>query len=229
MVNIAILEDDTDQAKMLSRWLTERGYDVSHSDNGEEFLRRFESESFDMAILDWQLPGLSGIDVLRHIRQTLESNIPVLFATQKSEEKDIIRALDCGADDYVVKPLRHGELIARITALQRRSTPVEEQTVLDLGPIQIDTHTQTVKVSDEIVKLTQKDYLLAECLLKNFGKVLSREFLLREVWGIDSELHTRTVDVHISRLRRSLKIGPESGIYITTIYQHGYRLEKKDG
>ncbi len=229
MASIAILEDDKDQVQLVSRWLTESGHKVSHADNGKEFLQLLKSGDFDMAILDWQLPDISGIDVLRHIRLDMKSSIPVLFATQKGQEDDIVKALNTGADDYLVKPLRHGELMARVTALQRRSGSADEFDILELGPIHIDTNNHIVRVHDETIKLTQKDYLLAVCLIRNFGKVLSREFLLKEVWGIDSDLNTRTVDVHVSRLRRSLKIGPEIGIYIKTIYQHGYRLEQMEG
>jgi DNA-binding response OmpR family regulator len=228
MVNIAILEDDKDQAQLLRRWLTENGHTVSHADNGSDFLALIRSTDFDMFILDWQLPDLSGIDVVRHIRLDMECTTPVLFATQKNQEDDIVKALNSGADDYLVKPLRRRELMARVTALQRRNVPAEEPETLELGPIHIDTNNHIVRVHGETIKLTHKDYLLATCLIKNFGKVLSREFLLKEVWGIDSDLHTRTVDVHVSRLRRSLKIGPDIGIYIKTIYQHGYRLEKME-
>jgi DNA-binding response OmpR family regulator len=176
--------------------------------------------------LDWQVPELSGIEVLRHVRETLHDSVPVVFATQRKGEQDIVEALDQGADDYLVKPIRHRELLARINALQRRAGFDEDPEELQLGPIRISLKSQTVTVNDVKVKLTHKDYLLSCCLLRNFGKVLSREFLLKEVWGIGSDLHTRTVDVHVSRLRRSLNIGPDIGYYIKTIYHHGYRLEK---
>lgn len=229
MANLLILEDDKDQAQLLKRWLLEKGHEVTHAPTGREFLDFFKANTFDLAILDWHLPDISGIDVLRYVREKMQSNIPIIFATQKNEEEDIVRALNTGADDYLVKPLRHFELMARITALLRRRTPDDDHKVLSIGPIEVDTSNQTVRLHGEKVKLTHKDYLLACCMIKNAGKVLSREFLLSDVWGIDCELHTRTVDVHVSRLRRSLHIGAGIGVYIRTIYQHGYRLEAIEG
>ena len=226
MLKILVLEDDKDQARLLTRWLTDEGHNVSHTLSGKECLDLFKSSSFDMCILDWQLPDLSGIDVLVQIRNHMQSKIPVLFATQRNDEDDIVLALNHGADDYLVKPLRQKEVLARVNALKRRSLNGSDSELLELGPVKIKLQTQKVLVNDQIVRLTHKEYLLTCCLFRNFGKILSREFLLKEVWGIDSDLHTRTVDVHVSRLRRQLNIGPDIGYYIKTIYQHGYRLEK---
>lgn len=225
-MRISIVEDDHAQAQLVKQWLEGEGHEVDHYPDSRVFVRSFHEYPRDLLILDWEMPNLTGIDVLRSVRGTLSSDIPVLFATQRDNEEDVVAALKSGADDYLVKPLRHAELVARIDALKRRSGFADETDILELGPVVINTKAETVTLHGEPVKLTQKDYQLAICMLKNIGKVLSREYLLKEVWGVDVSLHTRTVDVHVSRIRRSLNIGPEIGYCIKTIYQHGYRLEK---
>jgi DNA-binding response OmpR family regulator len=181
-----------------------------------------------MVILDWELPDQTGIDVLTILRNNHKNNLPVLFTTQRDTEQDIVTALNTGADDYLVKPLRKMELMARLEAMRRRAGIVSPDDIIVVGPIKIDTHDKTITVNDEPVKVTQKDYDLAVFLLSNVGKILSREYLLKKVWGVDSDLNTRTVDVHMSRLRRTLNINPDMGYCIKTIYQHGYRLEAMD-
>lgn len=226
-MKIAILEDDQQQAELVCSWLTQAGYAVTHRSRGDSFLHQLEVELFDMALLDWELPDQSGMDVLRSIRAK-ELVLPVIFATQRDSENDIVEALNNGADDYLVKPLRQAELMARIEAVWRRAgvNPAIDQ--LSMGPIRIDLHTRTILVNEIPVKVTQKDFDVAVCLISNQGKVLSREYLLKEVWGVDAKLNTRTVDVHVSRVRRSLGINPDMGYCIRTVYQHGYRLEKID-
>ena len=160
------------------------------------------------------------------LRQQLKMDAPVVFATQRDAEQDIVEALRCGADDYLIKPLRKAELLSRLAALARRAGVNPDDKKITVGPIVIDTASETVLVEGEVVKLTPKDYQLACCLLRNVGKLLSREYLLREVWGINAPLNTRTVDVHVSRVRRSLNLVPEMGYCVKTVYQHGYRLEK---
>jgi DNA-binding response OmpR family regulator len=225
-LRVAVLEDDRAQAELLLEWLEQEGHQVRHAVLSREFLDLFKSQPFDLLILDWQLPDQSGLEVLKTIRGKLRSDIPVLFATQRDSEDDIVSALRAGADDYLVKPLRHGELVARLQALLRRAGFVANKPVLELDQVVIDTRSESIRVAGEPAKVTHKDYLLAVCLLSNVGKVLSRRYLLNEIWGVGADLNTRTVDVHISRVRRSLKIGPEMGYCIKNIFQHGYRLEK---
>jgi DNA-binding response OmpR family regulator len=225
-LKIGILEDDPAQAQLLCGWLEAAGYRTLHALSGHEFLSQIKHEPIDLAILDWEVPTLNGIEVLKIIRDSLGHALPVLFTTQHDEESDIVQALHNGADDYLVKPLRKSELLARIHALCRRAGLLHKEDSLNLGPIHIDLGRKEVTLNDEPVKLTNKDYQLACCLLRNVGKLLSRDYLLQEVWGINPTINTRTVDMHISRVKRSLKIGPAMGYCIKTIYQHGYRLEK---
>lgn len=225
-MKIGVLEDDPAQAELLLLWLKDEDHEVVHSDRGSDFLNLFLSQPMDIAILDWELPDTSGIEVLRALRQKYESKVPVLFTTQRDSEPDIVMALKEGADDYLVKPVGQGELLARIEALGRRAGIKNVGNIIAVGPILLDREKEIITVDGKPIKMTRKDYLVALQLLQNQNKVLSREYLLKAVWGIDSDLDTRTVDVHVSRVRRALKISPAIGYTIKTIYQHGYRLEK---
>lgn len=224
-LNIGVLEDEQPHVAMLMEWLESADYKMFYSDSGERFIQMVKEEKPDMLILDWHLPDCEGIQVLERLRQEAIFAGPVLFATSKDSEQDIVAALTLGADDYLVKPLRKSELIARLAALWRRQ-PLLKPQLLSLGHIQIDTDNYQVFVSGEEKKLTATEFKLACCLLENEGKLLSREFLLNRVWGIDAEIDTRTVDIHMSKLRRVLKLTPDTGYCIKTIYKHGYRLEK---
>jgi DNA-binding response OmpR family regulator len=223
-IAIGLLEDELPQARLLSGWLEEAGYQVSHCATGDEFISRLQEEAWDMLILDWQLPDCEGIDILQQVRNELRFDGPVVFATAKDNEEDIVRGLATGADDYIVKPLRRAELLARLDALWRRSGS-DRPEIVELGPVRLDVQNCQAFLDGEEVKLTPTEFKLALCLFTNSGKLLSREFLLREVWGVDAQLDTRTVDMHISRLRKLLKIGPDMGYLIKTVYRHGYRLE----
>ncbi len=227
-MRIGYLEDEYSQSELVKSWLMGEGFSVTHASTGRGFISLLADNPVDLLILDWQLPDMEGVEVLCSVRDQLNSDVPVVFATQRDAESDIITALEAGADDYLVKPLNKGELLARLNALARRSGMSTGESRIRLGPIVLDTVSQTITSNGHPVKLTPKDYQLACCMLKNEGKLLSRDYLLREVWGIDASLNTRTVDVHVSRIRRSLNIGPEIGYCIKTVYQHGYRLEKID-
>ena len=155
-----------------------------------------------------------------------DRKIPVLFTTSRDREEDIVHALQSGADDYMIKPIRRSETLARITALLRRALPdPEEQALYSCPPFEFDLGGQQVTVDDKPVALTNKEFQLALLLFRNSGRLLSRSYLLENVWGVRSELSTRTVDTHISRLRNKLGIRPERGWRLSAVYHHGYRLE----
>ena len=226
-MKIALLEDEIDQAKNLSDLLVSANHHCEYFHTGKSFIYAVLHNSYDLLILDWQLPDTDGTEVLKTIRSQLNWRIPVIFLTSRDSEADIITALDAGADDYLVKPARAGELNARINALSRRiGSESEEQEVLNIGPYEINLAKRTITVDGEAVTLTDKDFDLAVFMFKNIGRLLSRDFLLECVWGISIDINTRTVDTHVSRLRRKLNIKPENGFRIKTIYQHGYRLER---
>lgn len=226
-MKIALLEDELSQAETVVELLTAHGHECEHFAAGKSFLYSVLHNSYDLLILDWQLPDIEGTEVLRQIRSEMNWRIPVLFLTQRDSEADIITALDAGADDYLVKPARSGELVARVNALSRRVGGEQtEQEEIEIGPYQISLSKRTIVSSGEDVSLTDKDFDLAVFMFQNIGRLLSRDFLLERVWGISSNINTRTVDTHVSRLRRKLNIKPENGFRIKTIYQHGYRLER---
>ncbi|MDX2463313.1 MAG: response regulator transcription factor [Porticoccus sp.] len=221
---VGLLEDDPPQAELVQGWLLDSGYNTYCCTTGQAFIDSMSEKQPDVVVLDWQLPDIEGIDVLKILRQDLCFDGPVIFATGKGSEEDIVLALNAGADDYLVKPLRRSELDARLSALWRRyGHEVKRQFVL--GPISIDLDARRTLVDGEEVKLTPIEFDLAVCVLSNVNKLLSRDYLLKEVWGVGVELDTRTVDMHISKIRRLLKINPEMGYGIKTVYRHGYRLE----
>ncbi len=228
-MKIALLEDEVEQAQNLSALLTEKQHTCEYFHTGQSFIYSVLHNSYDMLILDWQLPDMEGTEVLKQLRSELSWRIPVLFLTQRDSEEDIVTALNAGADDYLVKPARPAELAARLNALGRRvSGETEEQEAIEIGPYEINLTKRTINAFGEDVSLTDKDFDLAVFMFQNVGRLLSRDYLLERVWGISSNINTRTVDTHVSRLRRKLNIKPENGFRIKTIYQHGYRLERVD-
>jgi len=224
-MQIFLLEDDAAQADMQLSWLDELGHKTHHVTTLKAFKASFKSEAPDLFILDWELPDGTGLDALDNIRHSQNAQAPVLFTTHRDSEEDIVIALTAGADDYLCKPLRHQEYCARINALFRRAGIDQNLDTIEEGPFFIDTQSKAVSNQGVEVKLTQKDYALSLELFTNIGKALSREYLLQSVWGVNSGLDTRTVDMHVSRVRRALTLGPETGYIIKTIYQFGYRLE----
>jgi DNA-binding response OmpR family regulator len=226
LTRIAYLEDDLEQAKMVISWFEEFGYAYEHFTQAQALLNRLRDQDFDIALLDWELPEMSGLEAIKLIRAKFHQNLPILFCSMRNSEADVVQALELGADDYMRKPLLRIELKARIGALLRRSQGTQADKMIEHGPYRFDLKNKVALVNGEPVNMTDKDFEVASCLFDNIGRILSRSFLLESVWGISSDLHTRTVDVHVSRVRKALGIKPESGFRVKTIYQHGYRLEK---
>lgn len=225
-MRIAYLEDDMAQAELVTHWLKEAGHNCIHMASGRDFMSLLRRDTFDILVLDWEVPDMNGYAVLEEVRAS-GNRTPVLFATQRDDESSIVGALSQGADDYMVKPTKQAELLARISALGRRAgvSEMDEETALSVGPWTVDRSRRQILLDEDAVKLTDKDYELACYLFQNVGKLMSRAHLLEKVWGIMTPIESRTVDVHISRIRRSLHIRPERGYRIKTVYQHGYRLE----
>jgi DNA-binding response OmpR family regulator len=224
------LEDDPEQAQVTELWLTEAGHSCSWAETGQAFKRQVRNSSFDLLIIDWMLPDTSGEEVLVWTREFIDQQVPILFVTRRDREEDIVRALEQGADDYMVKPVKRLELLARIHALGRRSQQsVRESHVLQFGALQIDTVERSVLCNGEAIALTPKEFELALFLFSNPGRLLSRGHILESVWGRRPDLNTRTVDTHISKLRRKLGLDTDQSCRLTAIYHHGYRLECPSG
>lgn len=226
-LRVAVLEDDPDQGRLIVELLKNAGHNCEHFDNSRTFIQHIKRESFDVLVLDWLVPEMSGLEVLRWARTHLDWRIPVLFLTTMEHEEDIVRALEYGADDYMIKPVKARELVARIAALARRTAAVDDtQEVLEFPPFSIDRQTRTLKRDGVPVELTQKEYELVLFMFRNAGRVLSRGHILESVWGRSPNINTRTVDTHVSRIRSKLGLDTDSGWRLTSIYQHGYRLER---
>lgn len=226
-MRVALLEDDQDQAALFTEWLKAAGHTCEHFDTGKGFVRNIKHDSFDALILDWMVPDMDGFEVLRWVRENFDWPIPVVFVTARDDEDDIVRALEQGADDYVVKPAKQRELVARLTAVVRRAATVDEaQTTIEQEPFLIDLGNHQIQRDGERIDVTQKEYELIVFLFRNVGRVLSRAHILESVWGRNPDINTRTVDTHVSRIRSKLALAPEMGWKLSSIYQHGYRLEK---
>ncbi len=224
-MQIALLEDDNDQIALISLWLTRMDAKVSSFTTGQSLKAALKKAHFDLFLLDWELPDTTGLEVLDWIRNQMDWRVPVVFLTLRDAENDIVRALDGGADDYIVKPLNAEITLARIRNVLRRTSPNSTKGIIEAAPYRIDLEQRAITVNGEPVAVTQREFNLASYLFQHPSQVLSRETLLREVWGIDAELNTRTVDTHISRVRSKLGINVDNGWLLHSIYQYGYRLE----
>lgn len=224
-MRIALLEDDPDQAALISRWLDGAGYSVAHYGDGDSFLRAVHHDSFDLFVLDWLLPQGSGIGVMKQLRARDPNGPPVLFVTVRDDEACIVDALQSGADDYMIKPARRAELLARVEALLRRTLGPGPKAI-EHPPYVLDPDLSQITMNGEPLSLTEKEFDLALFLFQRIGQIVSRQHLLETVWGPGhSAMNTRTVDTHISRLRKKLRLGEVDGWQLSSIYQHGYRLE----
>ena len=227
-MRIAILEDDAAQSETLGQWFRDLGDDVHIFDDPKDFVRMAGRESFDIILIDWMLPEMTGDSVLRWLREDRSNDTPVIFVTARDAEGDIVEALNNGADDYLVKPVRRLELMSRIEAVMRRARPSAKGTTLEVGPYVFDLNHKHVTVDGEPVELTDKEYDLSVFLFRNIGRLLSRGHMLEAVWGRTANLATRTVDTHVSRVRSKLNLRPESGFRLVPTYNYGYRLEQLD-
>jgi len=221
MSRVLVAEDDPGISEPLVRALGREGYDVTHVTDGPAALDAALSGSADLLVLDLGLPGMDGLDVCRSLRSR-GSSLPVLVLTARTDEPDLVVGLDAGADDYVGKPFRIAELMARVRAQLRRSAGPEHD-VVQVGEIVVDDSSRRVTVGDEELGLTPKEYELLLLLMRKVGVVVGRDELMREVWQTEWLGATKTLDMHVSTLRR--KLGP-SGARITTVRGVGFRLEK---
>jgi len=207
-------------------WLEAAEHEATHFHNGESLIEALGHDSYDILILDWVLPGITGDKVLDWVRQNLGWDIPVIFITQNDSQSDIVAMLERGADDYMTKPVSQDELLARLTALGRRiKNPDKGAIVLDKKPYQLNLESHSLNREGENIPLTQKEFELAAYFFTHQGEILSRASILEKVWGQSVELNTRTVDIHVSRLRKKLGLTGDYGWRLVGIYNHGYRLE----
>lgn len=225
-MRIAIIDDDVALSSSITSALARNGWTCRTHADGRSFVATLHRESYDAYIVDWGLPDMSGLDVLRAIRTRVPVTVPVLFLTARDTEQDVIEALEAGADDFVVKPARIGELQARLRALWRRLSRLPEvPDTYAYDRFRFELKLQRASVDGASVDLTQKEFLLALLLLRNLGKPLSRGHIREVVWGRDSEIPSRTMDTHVSRVRTKLGLRPERHYLLAPVYSYGYRLE----
>ncbi|MES2934668.1 MAG: response regulator transcription factor [Pseudomonadota bacterium] len=226
-MRIAVLDDDRSQIDLVCQVLTSAGH-VCHSfQSGKELLHQLRRESFDMLVLDWQVPDLSGEEILLWARVNLPPKLPVLFMTSRSGEDDIVAGLAAGADDYMIKPIRRSELVARVQALLRRAYPTQNGTEqIQFGQYVFETRPGRLLMDGKLTDLTQKEFDLALLLFRNIGRPLSRAYIHEAVWARDVDIPSRTMDTHISRVRSKLQLRPENGFRLAPVYSYGYRLEQ---
>jgi DNA-binding response OmpR family regulator len=224
VARVLVVEDNPDIAALIRHYLERAGHAVDALGSGREVVPRVRATPPDLIVLDLMLPGMDGLLVCQALRQdAATAGVPVIMLTARGEESDRVRGLELGADDYVVKPFSPKELVARVAALLRRiERPKTAARLLRHGPITIDRERHEVRVDRAEVKLTAKEFLLLQYLLEHRGRVLSRDLLLTDVWGYQYTGGTRTVDVHVRRLREKI---PFLAGAIATIKQFGYRLE----
>ena len=231
MGRILIVEDEADLNDLIARQLRQEGHDVLQAYDGLTGLQTVESTAVDLVILDWMLPKLDGLVVARRIRE--RHVVPILMLTARGEETDIVLGLEVGADDYLTKPFRIRELLARVRAILRRvdlhrgapaATAKEEPEVLQIGPITLSPAMRTARVGDEEIDLTPKEFDLLTMFVQNPGRAFSRDYLLERIWGDDVYVTDRTVDTHVQRLRK--KLGDQADL-IRTVWGIGYKLQRE--
>ena len=226
-VNVLLVEDEPSLAELLAYNIEAEGYAVRTADSAEEAELLLAESTFDLMVLDWMLPGTSGLELCRRLRQSGKAErMPVLMLTSRGEEADRVRGFATGADDYVVKPFSVPELMARIKALLRRAAPERLADTLKVGPIALDRAGHRVTRSGRAVDLGPTEYRLLEFLMMSPGRVFSREQLLDGIWGRDVYIDERTVDVHVGRLRKALTRGRETDP-IRTVRGAGYAFNER--
>jgi len=225
VTRVLVVEDEESISDALSYMLRREGYDVSVAETGPDALALFDRDGTDLVLLDLMIPGISGTEVCRTIRQ--KSNVPIIIVTARDTEVDKVVGLELGADDYVTKPFSSRELVARIRAVLRRGGESDEllSAVLEAGPVRMDIERHTVSVDGEPVALPLKEFDLLELLVRNAGRVLTRGQLIDRVWGADYVGDTKTLDVHVKRLRSKIEPDPAAPKYLLTVRGLGYKFE----
>ncbi|MCP3024487.1 response regulator transcription factor [Cupriavidus basilensis] len=224
---VGILEDIVTQAGMVEGWLSKAGYDTEVRHDGDSFMELVRSQRVDVLLLDWDVPGKSGIEVMRWARETFADTLPIVMMTQHDGEDDIVFGLNQGADDYLIKPLRERELIARVSAQARKYYPETQRAkTVEIGKFAFDIGSQVATVDGKQVALSQREFDLALMLFENVGRIVSKDVMIKRIWGGVDRKYDATLATYVSKLRSSLVLRPKNGLVVSTIYNYGYRLER---
>ncbi|HEY9280137.1 MAG TPA: response regulator transcription factor [Eoetvoesiella sp.] len=226
-MKIASLEDDLAQAQLIQHVLAEAGHTCSSFATGQELLNVLQkSQPFDLLLLDWEIPDITGLEIVRWVRVHVGYDLPIMFLTSRTLESDLVIGLQAGADDYMVKPIRAGELVARIDALSRRhSLPQSSKQIFNVEAYVIDPVAGKISLQGQEVVLAPKEFELAVLFFRNPARLFSRDVLSALIWNREVPATSRTLDTHLSSIRQKLQLRPEHGVRLTSSYALGYRLD----
>lgn len=229
-MDIALLEDNPSDARLIKLYIESSGHSCNIFETGQSLIDELPNQTYALLLIDWELPDITGDKILQWVRKNIGQDFPVIFVTGRDSTEDIVAMLDAGADDYMTKPVNLKEMLARITALVRRSQfkkkKKKNNNSIVVAPYSLDFKCHKITKSGVEISLTPKEFELAGYLLQNIGDLISRTQLLQDIWGYGPEIHTRTIDIHISRIRKKLGLTEEHGWKLISIYHKGYRLEK---
>ncbi|GGB63436.1 response regulator transcription factor [Blastomonas aquatica] len=228
-MRIAIADDDGDSLIFLEGIIASMGHICARFSDGERLTTALLRDTFDLVMLDWNMPARTGLQVLQWMQQTLDNPPPVIMLTGRTAKRDITEALNAGADDYITKPEEDSVIAARISAVLRRTgTGSSMEKIAQYGGYRLDRMAQTIRHAGKDITLTAKEFELADLLFRNRDRTLSRAYIMETIWRTSADLATRTLDMHISRVRSKLALKPENGFRIFTVFGYGYRLETID-
>lgn len=225
---VGIVEDDPIQAELLALTVRAAGMRAECFDSAQAFLRRSGDSHIDVLLLDWKMPHLSGIDLLRKLRGSHRESLPVILVTGMGDERDLVYGFSCGADDYIVKPPSPPELIARVRAVYRRTSGGTASMEANTAPFSFDLRNRELRVDGQLVPTTEREFDLLAYFFKRPNRIVSRKMLLTDIWNLPDTSTTRSVDTFVSRLRTSFGLNGRSGWRLDGVYQHGYRLVRLD-
>ncbi|WP_175872805.1 response regulator transcription factor [Burkholderia sp. BCC0397] len=224
---VAILEDIVTQAGVVAGWLNKAGYDTEVRHDGDGFIELVRTQRVDVLLLDWDVPGKSGIEVMRWARESFADALPIIMMTQHDGENDIVFGLNSGADDYLIKPLRERELVARVNAQARKYYPETQRAkVVEVGKFALDVSAHAATVDGVPVELSLREFDVALMLFESVGRIVSKDMMIKRIWGVVDRKYDATLATYVSKLRSSLGLRAKNGLVITTVYNYGYRLER---
>lgn len=228
-MRVAALDDDVEQLALTKSTLKAMKHHCHTFTDGATLIQELRRESFDLLLLDWELPDLSGPDIVRWVRSNLKERVPILFVTNRNQERDIVEGLEVGADDFMSKPIGVAELSARVRALLRRAYLTPQASEEAWGRYRFTPASCQLDIDGKLAHLTQKEFELALFLFRNMGRLVSRRHMLESMWKTNNpmgtELMSRSLDTHVSRLRTVLGLRPENGYRLSAVYGQGYRFE----
>lgn len=224
-MRIALADDDRDIREQVSAMVRKAGHQVDDFTNGLDVQKALQRDTYDVVLLDWNMPGRTGFDVLQWASENLDAPPPFILLTSRQDKGDIVAGLEAGAVDYIIKPESEEVIRARIEAAARRTAVKETRQTAEYGPFTINHSSRTISRDGNAISLTAKEYDLAVLMFENIDRPLSRGYLFSRVWGGNIDVETRTIDMHISRLRSKLGLTPESGLVIRTVFGFGYRMD----